>query len=232
MIEGSDTLPFGQLASVMGMQAAEQTKSDRALTPCIVATSGTRRAIFAVDEILGETEVLIKEFSSPLRRVRNITSVGLLATGELALVLRPADLLISVQAVQTASAPAEADAARTMRVLVVDDSITTRTMERNLLEAAGYDVSIATDGLDAWSVLQEKEIDLVVSDVDMPRLNGFELTSRIRGDTRLSELPVVLVTALESRDDKERGIKIGANAYVLKSSFEQSNLLEIVGRLI
>jgi two-component system chemotaxis sensor kinase CheA len=105
-------------------------------------------------------------------------------------------------------------------------------MERNLLEAAGYSVSVAADGLDAWSVLQAENIDIVVSDIDMPRMNGFDLTARIRGDTRLADLPVVLVTALESRDDKERGIRIGANAYVLKSAFDQSNLLEIVGRLI
>jgi two-component system chemotaxis sensor kinase CheA len=233
MVHDGDTLPFGRLGSIMGIPVSDQSRSDRALAPCILAGSAQRRAIFAVDEILGETEVLIKDFPSPLRRVRNVSSVGLLATGELALVLRPSDLLTSVQV-----APGEEEdlpahgATRAMRVLVVDDSITTRTMERNLLEAAGYDVSTAADGLDAWSMLQAEDIDLVVSDVDMPRMNGFDLTSRIRGDSRLSELPIVLVTALESRDDKERGIKIGANAYVLKSSFEQSNLLEIVGRLI
>jgi two-component system chemotaxis sensor kinase CheA len=232
VVLGADTLPFARLAAMMGIPAAEQAKTERALAPCIVANHAQRRAIFAVDEILGETEVLIKDFTAPLRRVRNVSSVGLLATGELALVLRPTDLLLSVQAAQPETDTPTDGAARTMRVLVVDDSITTRTMERNLLEAAGYEVSIAADGLDAWSVLQEQEVDLVVSDVDMPRMNGFELTSRIRADSRLSELPIVLVTALESRDDKERGIKIGANAYVLKSSFEQSNLLEIVGRLI
>jgi two-component system chemotaxis sensor kinase CheA len=232
MVLGPDTLPFARLAAMMGIPASEQAKTDRTLAPCIVVANAQRRAIFAVDEILGETEVLIKDFPSPLRRVRNVGSVGLLATGELALVLRPADLLVSVQAAAPETDGSSDATARTMRVLVVDDSITTRTMERNLLEAAGYEVSIAADGLDAWTMLQEKEIDLVVSDVDMPRMNGFELASRIRGDSRLSELPIVLVTALESRDDKERGIKIGANAYVLKSSFEQSNLLEIVGRLI
>jgi two-component system, chemotaxis family, sensor kinase CheA len=232
MVHGSATLPFARLANLMGIPAAERADPDRILMPCVVAIGGKRRAIFVVDEILGETEVLIKDFPSPLRRVRNISSVGLMATGELALVLRPADLLTAVQVAQPESGTTEDPVDRAMRVLVVDDSITTRTMERNLLEAAGYEVSTAADGLDAWSVLQEQAVDLVVSDVDMPRMNGFELTSRIRGDQRLSELPIVLVTALESRDDKERGIKIGANAYVLKSSFEQSNLLEIVGRLI
>jgi two-component system chemotaxis sensor kinase CheA len=233
MVHGPDTLPFGRLGSIMGIPVSDQSRTERALAPCILAGHGQRRAIFAVDEILGETEVLIKDFPSPLRRVRNVSSVGLLATGELALVLRPSDLLSAIQVAHGEDdAPVASAATRAMRVLVVDDSITTRTMERNLLEAAGYDVSVAADGLDAWSVLQAEEIDLVVSDVDMPRMNGFDLTARIRDDIRLSELPIVLVTALESRDDKERGIKIGANAYVLKSSFEQSNLLEIVGRLI
>lgn len=233
IVHGSETLPFDRLGKIMGMPAKDQPRTDSMLAACVVAGHAARRAVFAVDEVLGETEVLIKDFPQPLRRVRNVSSVGLLATGNLALVLRPADLLTSIQAVQSAvGAAQDTEAAQTRRVLVVDDSITTRTMERNLLESAGYQVSIAADGLDAWSMLQESVFDLVVSDVDMPRMNGFELTSRIRGDTRLADLPIVLVTALESRDDKERGIKIGANAYVLKSSFEQSNLLEIVGRLI
>jgi len=116
-------------------------------------------------------------------------------------------------------------------VLVVDDSITTRTMEKNLLEAAGYRVRVAVDGLEAWTILKSEPIDVVVSDVDMPRMDGFELTARIRADQRLAELPVILVTALESREDKERGVQVGANAYVVKSSFEQSNLLGIIQRL-
>jgi two-component system chemotaxis sensor kinase CheA len=117
-------------------------------------------------------------------------------------------------------------------ILVVDDSITTRTMEKNLLEAVGYQVRVAVDGIEAWTLLKSEEVDLVVSDVDMPRLDGFDLTARIRADQTLTDLPVVLVTALESREDKERGIEVGANAYVIKSSFDQSNLLEIIRRLI
>jgi two-component system chemotaxis sensor kinase CheA len=115
---------------------------------------------------------------------------------------------------------------------VVDDSITTRTMEKNLLEAAGYETRVATDGAEAWTLLRTEPFDLVLSDVDMPRMDGFALTERIRGDRKLGELPVVLVTALESREDKERGIEVGANAYVLKSGFDQSKLLEIIRRLI
>ncbi len=104
-------------------------------------------------------------------------------------------------------------------------------MEKNLLEAAGYEVSVAVDGAEAWTQLKTEPVDLVVSDLDMPRMDGFELTLRIRADQALSDLPVVLVTALESREDKERGVEVGANAYVVKSSFDQSSLLEIIRRL-
>jgi two-component system chemotaxis sensor kinase CheA len=115
---------------------------------------------------------------------------------------------------------------------VVEDSITSRTLLKAILESAGYRVSTAVDGVDGYTALKTTEIDLVVSDVEMPRMDGFDLTSRIRADKQLADLPVILVTGLGSREDRERGIDVGANAYVVKSSFDQSNLLEIIQRLI
>jgi len=103
---------------------------------------------------------------------------------------------------------------------------------KNILESAGYSVVTAVDGIDGFTQLKTERFDLVVSDVDMPRMNGFDLTAKIRADKALAELPVVLVTALESREDRERGIDVGANGYIVKSSFDQSNLLEVIGRLI
>jgi two-component system chemotaxis sensor kinase CheA len=147
--------------------------------------------------------------------------------------LRPLDLLRSQQeGLPSRRSPDATELATPAVILVVDDSITTRTMERNLLEAAGYKVAVASNGLEAWTILKSEHFDLLVSDVDMPRLNGFDLTARIRADPKLADLPVVLVTALESRDDKERGIEVGANAYVIKSGFDQSKLLEIIRRLV
>jgi two-component system chemotaxis sensor kinase CheA len=119
----------------------------------------------------------------------------------------------------------------TKSLLVVEDSITTRTLLKNILEAAGYDVWTAVDGVDALTRLRERTFDLVVSDVMMPRMNGFDLTAKIRADKHLAETPVVLVTAQESREDQERGIDVGASAYIIKSSFDQSNLLETISRL-
>ena len=102
---------------------------------------------------------------------------------------------------------------------------------KGILESAGYRVKTAVDGAEAFAALRAERFDLVVSDVEMPRMNGFDLTRKIRADKKLAELPVVLVTALETREDRERGIDVGANAYLIKSSFDQSNLLEAVRRL-
>lgn len=232
LAQSGETLPFARLSAVLGLASGPLSETRR-LFPCAVVTNGPRRAAFMVDEIAGETDVLVKDLPLPLRRVRNISSAGLLGSGDLVLIARASDLLVAVHSHRLAKDEVDqAGIDRAARVLIVDDSITTRTMEKNLFEAAGYAVTTAVDGVDAWSILQGQAVDLVVSDIDMPRMSGFDLTAQIRADSRLADTPVVLVTALESREDKERGIRIGANAYVLKSSFDQTNLLEIVGRLI
>ena len=121
---------------------------------------------------------------------------------------------------------------KTGRILVAEDSITSRTLLKNILETAGYQVNTAIDGADAFVKARTGDFDIIVSDVDMPKMNGFELTLKIKNDKKLSEIPVVLVTALESREDRERGIEVGADAYIIKSSFDQTNLLEIIKKLI
>jgi two-component system chemotaxis sensor kinase CheA len=121
-------------------------------------------------------------------------------------------------------------------VLVVDDSLTTRTLEKNILESAGYRVRLATDGAEALELLGQMAesggCDLLLSDVDMPRINGFDLTAQVRADARFQHLPVVLVTSLDTPADRERGIAAGADAYIVKRTFEQQALLETVARLV
>jgi two-component system chemotaxis sensor kinase CheA len=118
-------------------------------------------------------------------------------------------------------------------VLVVDDSITTRTLEKNILEAAGYIVQLATDGQEALGAIAAEGVpDLIVTDVVMPRLDGFGLTQRLKEDPRTADIPVILVTSLDSAEDKSRGIEVGADAYITKSTFDQNNLLETIEQLI
>jgi len=201
-----------------------------------VVGSAEKRIAFLVDEVLDEQEVLVKSLGKQLSRVRNIAGATVLGTGKVVPILNVPDLMKS--AVKVAAGPARAAVTegkvetREKTILVAEDSITARTLLKNILEAAGYNVKTSVDGVDAFTALRTEDVDLVVSDVEMPRMNGFDLTAKIRADKKLEDLPVVLVTALESREDRERGIDAGANAYIVKSSFDQSNLLEVVRRLI
>jgi two-component system chemotaxis sensor kinase CheA len=117
-------------------------------------------------------------------------------------------------------------------VLVVDDSITTRTLEKNILESSGYDVTLAVDGLDAYNKLQKRIFDIIVLDVQMPNMDGFAFTEKARNTQEFSNIPIILVTSLESDADKRHGIEVGADAYIVKRTFDQSNLLETIKRLI
>ena len=201
----------------------------------IILNSVEKRMAFLVDEVLQEQEVLVKGLGAQLKRVRNVAGATVLGTGKVVPVLNVSDLMKSAVRSAAASRKETADGqapAAAGRILVAEDSITSRTLLKNILETAGYKVTTAIDGADALTQVRSGEFDLVVSDVDMPRMNGFELTAKIRADKKLGEMPVVLVTALESRDDKERGIEAGANAYIVKSSFDQSNLLEVVRRFL
>ncbi len=199
----------------------------------VVLGSVHRHLAFRVDEILGEQEVLVKTLGRQLARVRNVAGASVLGTGQVVPVLNVSDLLKS--AVRQAPPPVTAEThgvAEKHSILVVEDSITSRALLKNILESAGYRITTAVDGVDAYTTLKSGAFDLIVSDVEMPRMDGFDLTAKVRADKQLAGLPVVLVTALESREHRERGIDVGANAYIVKSSFDQSNLLEVIGRLI
>lgn len=201
----------------------------------VVLGAADKRVAFLVDELLHEQEVLIKGLGRQLSRLQHVAGAAVLGTGKVVPVLNVPDLMksaVKVGAAASTLAVAAKQPQQRKSILIVEDSITARTLLKNILESAGYFVKTAVDGLDAFTTLRTEGFDLVVSDVDMPRMGGFDLTAKIRADTKLAQLPVVLVTALESREDRERGGDVGANAYIVKSSFDQSNLLEVIRRLI
>jgi two-component system, chemotaxis family, sensor kinase CheA len=199
-----------------------------------------RQVAFIIDELSGEQEIVIKDLGRQLTRVGGIAGATVMGSGEVVLVLNAADLMrltlrrggrSLVESFTTQTEEETGGARKT--ILVVDDSITTRTLEKNILEAAGYNVLIATDGYEALGMIRSTgRPDLVVTDIVMPRMDGFELTSQIKNDPQLSDLPVILVTSLDSAEDKERGIEVQADAYIVKSSFDQVNLLDTIQQLI
>jgi len=189
---------------------------------------------FEIDEIVDEEEVLVKSFNKHLKRIRNISGASVLGSGKVIPILNVLDLIKSaVKETSFVIKHIDAEEEKEKKsVLVVEDSITSRMLLKNILETAGYQVETAIDGLEGFTKLKEENFDLVLSDVDMPRMNGFDLTSKIRSDEILLEKPIVLVTSLSKREDRERGMEVGANAYIVKSSFDQSNLLEVIDRLV
>ncbi len=226
-------VPLVALADVLELPRRDEPEGAR--IPVIVLGAATGAIAFHVDEVLAEQEILIKGLGPQLQRVRNVAGVTVVGSGEIVPVLSVSDLMRSAVHVGTPTphlARPEGGRKERKSILLAEDSITSRMLLKNILETAGYAVSVASDGLDAWTTLRTGTFDLIVSDVEMPRMDGFSLTEKVRGDPSRSDLPVVLVTALESREHRERGVDAGANAYIVKSSFDQSDLLEAVRRLI
>lgn len=212
--------------------ARRPDEEKRSRRQVVVVNALDRRLGLLVDDVEGEADVLFKPFAPPLVRVRHISGIGLAGTGAMVPILRVSDIVRGWIGSALRPAPAAGQHRRQLVALVVDDSTTTRVMEQHLLEAAGYSVVLAEDGVEALEALRTRPIDFVVSDIDMPRMDGFELTRCIREEERLVDLPVILLTALESRQDKLKGMEAGANAYMTKSDFDQTRLLEILGRLL
>jgi two-component system chemotaxis sensor kinase CheA len=246
-VESRETIVFNEspvalasLASVLELATAVGAAETQEQAQVVVVSNAGIRIAFLVDEIVNEQEVLLKPLGPQLVRVRNMAGATILGTGRMVPVINVPDLLRSavkasgpsLARITGAGSEDQEDIVPKHSVLVVEDSITTRTLLKNILETAGYDVVTAIDGLDALTNLKTRTFDIVVSDVDMPRMNGFDLTAKIRSDQKMTDMPVILVTALESLEDRERGIDAGANAYIVKSSFDQSNLLGVIHRLI
>jgi len=230
------TLPFLWLERVLGLATKRRNEEQGRIQLALVLGQDEQQAAFGIDAVLSEQEVLFKGLGPQLVRVRNITGATVLGTGQVVPILNVNDLLTCAHratlSFSNVSEEATPEEFQKKTILVAEDSITSRMLLKEILESAGYTVSTAIDGEDAFSSLEKARFDLVVSDVEMPRMNGFALASKIRGDERYAHLPVVLVTGLESQADRERGIDAGANAYVVKGSFDQSNLLETIRQFL
>jgi two-component system, chemotaxis family, sensor kinase CheA len=202
--------------------------------PLIMVNAGGRRAGIIVDEVLDEDELVVRPLDIDERAVPWATGAALLPSGRVALLLGTAALLVRSTRAGTTIAPAFAARRETprRRIIVADDSITTRTLEQSVLEAAGFEVVTAVDGEDAWQRLETDGADLLVADIEMPRMDGFALCRRVRGSARFADLPIVLVTGLASDENRARGLDAGADAYIVKSSFDQESLIGTVQQLI
>lgn len=224
------------LSQVLDIPAQEPTDTTPGFVRGLVLASGDRRVLFCVDQIINEQEVLFKSLGTYLTDVPNVAGVTVLGSGKVVPILDVPNLVRSAidgtSVRHTARTEAPVRVTEKHSVLLAEDSVTSRMLLKGILESAGYEVITAVDGLDALSQLGRRTFDLVVPDVEMPRMSGFELTASIRSHEKYLHLPVVLVTGLESRGDRERGMEAGASAYIVKGDFTQNDLLKTVQRFI
>jgi two-component system chemotaxis sensor kinase CheA len=228
-----EPVTLADVADVLGAEAPPLPASPPAL---VTAAAAGGRVALLCDRILGEEEVVVRALGPLLTGIRGYLGAAVLGDGRVALILDPTALDQNPVA-HPRDEPAVTGAAETSdrspTILVVEDSLTVRALQRSILEAAGYRVEVAADGIEAWErVRGDRTIGLVVSDVDMPRMDGFALVQTIRADPEHAALPVVLVTSRAGEDDRRRGLRAGADAYLEKARFDQRGLLEAVERLL
>jgi two-component system chemotaxis sensor kinase CheA len=221
-----------RLTDALGMGKYHHASEIPASVPVIIIAYGAGQIACMVDEVLQVQEIVVRPLGSQLRRVKRITGAAILGDGTVAIVIDPIELI--QEAIKTDHSLSYTDHFPSIpgHILVVEDSVTSRMFLSNMLEQGGHEVMTARDGMEAFAMLKDNKFDMVVSDVDMPRMNGFTLTEKIRADTRLSSLPVVLVTALDTREDRAHGIAVGADVYMEKSGFEKEKFLSVIHELL
>jgi two-component system, chemotaxis family, sensor kinase CheA len=225
---------LARLADVLNLAESTNGGDEGNMIPVVLLKSAEKFLAVSVDALLDERDALIlnlDEFAATSEFAGGIP----LADGKVALVVQPAVLMEAAwrsRKPNSAAMPAPAAAAASARVLIVDDSFTTRTLEKNILEAQGYEVSVATDGVEALSLMRQQKFGLVITDVEMPRMDGFALLEQVKGDRRLKNTPVILVTSRDRQEDQQHGLNLGAEAYIIKRKFDHQELLNTIRQLL
>lgn len=201
--------------------------------PVLLLGERSERYGLAVDRFLGEHDMVVRPLDHRLGKIQDVSAAALMEDGSPVLILDVEDLIHSIQVELQKGrlrglGQTTVTAAKRRRILVVDDSITVRELERSLLKSAGYDVEVAVDGMDGWNALRSGSYDLMVTDVDMPRMTGIELVSRVKADSHLQKIPVIIVSYKDREEDRLRGLEAGADRYMTKSSFHDQTLIAAV----
>jgi two-component system, chemotaxis family, sensor histidine kinase and response regulator WspE len=207
--------------------------------PVVVLGDRNTRYGLVVDRFLGERELVVQPLDARLGKVKDISAAALMEDGAPVLIVDVDDMLRSIEKVVSEHPLTyvprnglELAAQQPKRILVVDDSLTVRELVRKLLASRGYLADVAVDGMDGWNAVRATQYDLVIGDVDMPRLDGIELTALIKKDPQLKSLPVMIVSYKDREEDRLRGLEAGADYYITKSAFDDETLLQAVVDLI
>lgn len=229
------TVPVFNLREVLNLDTASGETIQGKL-PAMIVELAQERIAFLADRIISEREIAVKPLGEFLGGVNNLAGATILEKGELAFLLHVPDLFESSRFRQRPTIeikrPGEETTGAKAHILIVEDSLITREMEKSILLSYGYEVDESEDGLQALDRLREKHYDLIITDIEMPNMDGFELTRRIRSDENLCPIPIIIVSTRSSSEDRRQGVEAGADAYMVKSEFQHEKLIEIIKRLI
>ncbi len=225
-------VPVEDLYALLGVPQKSGAGENEPLL--LIARLGDERLAMVVDSIVSEEDMVIKSLPSHMKNIKLVSGVIITGSDEVVNVLNVPALFEAAKEIKGAvrRRGASVEKEREIHVLVVDDSINTREIEKSILEAYGYNVTLAGDGVEAFEKAKSFKYDIVITDVEMPNMDGFTLTEKLRMDEEYHDSPIILLTSRDKEEDKRRGIQVGANAYIVKGDFEQSNLLDTVKNLI
>ncbi|MFH1654196.1 MAG: response regulator [Pseudomonadota bacterium] len=230
-------LPLANLRDILALpKENEKTEKGNSDEANIIITSSLDKEVgFIVDEICGEEEIFIKSLGPHLGKVDNVAGAAILGTGDVIVILDVGDLIRRSDMCHPAlleKKPLQSKLRQGKRILIVENVLSTRQLMSTILKTKGFEVTAAIDGMDAMDKFNDESFDLIITDILMPRMNGFELCALIRKNKRDENIPIIFVTALEKNEDKKRGIEAGGSAYIVKGSFDQTNLMDTIDRLI
>jgi len=229
------TLKLFRFSRVMKLEAIHANIAEQHVL--IIGNEKTNYALI-VDEVLGDNEIVSRPLAKQLKSIEHVSGSALLLDGGIALIADVKDMVQTLSTAQhlgTQEVDVDESATGTEkqgRILIVEDSVTVREVERHVLASAGYDVVTAVDGKDGLNKIKRGHFDVIVSDVDMPRLDGIEMIRQLRSQERYATIPIIVVSYKDRKEDRQKALDVGATYYVTKSEFDSGEMLELIADLI
>ncbi|MEI8128641.1 MAG: hybrid sensor histidine kinase/response regulator [bacterium] len=232
IIFGEKTIPLYNLTDILNLPKPNYNTDRETI---LIIESDDKIMALAVDKLIGDQEILHKKLSAPFYKLKNISGITALVSGEICLILNITDIINITKLTKlpsNSSSIKKVSRNKDYKILLVDDSITTRAMEKNILTQAGYNVETAENPLGAFDKMKNIKFDLIISDIEMPEMDGFEFLERLKTDEMYADIPVIMVSSLVSEENKKRARVLGAQKYIVKSEFKQESFQKIIEEIL
>ena len=234
IIFNEKTIPLYALSDILNLPKTEKEKEKKRLRETVLIIESENKTIgLSVDKLIGDQEIMHKKLTAPLYKLKNISGLTTLPSGDICLILNVPELIKNVNNPKNKTLPSTpratiTDKSKNLKILLVDDSITTRTLEKSILSKAGYKVELATDPIKALEKMKNERFDLIISDIEMPEMNGLEFLSNLKTDEMYFDIPVIMVSSVLKEENRKSAEELGAEGYIIKGEFNQDDFLNTV----